>query len=68
VIDGNSNTVVNTITVGDRPGFVAVNPNTNFIYVSTSTENTVTVIDGATNIIIATVPVGCFSYDIGILP
>ena len=48
VIDGVTN---NTTTVADggAPWDVAVNPNTNQIYVANFNSNNVTVIDGATN-------------------
>jgi YVTN family beta-propeller protein len=47
-----------TIPVGTVPKFVAVNQDTNFIYVSNLNSNNVSVIDGATNSVVATVPVG----------
>jgi YVTN family beta-propeller protein len=47
-----------TIPVGTVPKFVAINQTTNVIYVSNLTSNNVSVIDGATNAVIATVPVG----------
>jgi YVTN family beta-propeller protein len=50
--------VVTTITVGTVPLGVGVNPNTNRIYVSNQYDSTVSVIDGATNTVIATIPVG----------
>ena len=58
VVDGVTNTVTATVTVGGRPGFPVVNPVTNKIYVVNTCGNdsscqtfngTVTVIDGATN-------------------
>jgi YVTN family beta-propeller protein len=71
VINGATNNVVATVTVGSNPYGVAVNSVTNKIYVSNicgtdltcSTESgTVTVIDGATNNVSATVPVGANPY------
>src|SRR5207249_1463084 len=47
VIDGSTNKVVNTITVGINPFDVAVNPNTNRIYAANSADGTVTVIQGS---------------------
>jgi YVTN family beta-propeller protein len=47
-----------SIQVGTVPKFVAVNQNTNRIYVSNLNSNNVSVIDGATNQVVATVPVG----------
>ena len=42
-------TLVTTVQTGDGPTAVAVNPNTNKIYVANQNSNNVTVIDGATN-------------------
>jgi YVTN family beta-propeller protein len=44
-----------TLGVGARPLGVAVNPETNRIYVANSGDDTVSVIDGATDTVIATV-------------
>ena len=49
VIDGKTNSVVKTISVGRNPLVVAVNPNKNIIYVVNYHDNTVSVIDGKTN-------------------
>ncbi len=57
VIDGATNNVLSTVTVGCLPHSLAANPVTNKIYVSNVCGNdpqclsvgTVTVIDGATN-------------------
>jgi YVTN family beta-propeller protein len=54
VIDGGANTVVATVPVGQWPVDVAVNPDTNRIYV-TGGDN-VSVIDGATDDLLYTVP------------
>jgi YVTN family beta-propeller protein len=70
VIDGATNATT-TVPVGTVPGFVAVNPVTNQIYVSNSggplsvPGNTVTVIDGSTNAT-TTVPVGTAPYAIAV--
>ncbi len=58
VIDGLTNTVDATITVGVRPGFLLINPLTNKIYVSNRHDNTVSVINGATKTVTTTIPVG----------
>src|ERR1019366_9059992 len=67
VIDGASNTVIATVTTGSRPYSVAVNSVTNQIYVPNNCGNdvscrtksgTLTVIDGASNTVTATVAVG----------
>jgi YVTN family beta-propeller protein len=46
------------IHIGTKPGEVAVNSNTNMIYVTSVEGNSVSVISGATNKIIDTIPVG----------
>ena len=52
--------VIATIPVGKSPSLVDVNPATNRIYVLNSNDQppTVSVIDGGTNSVLATVPVG----------
>jgi YVTN family beta-propeller protein len=58
-MDGATNTTV-TVTdpLASLPTYVAVNPTTNMIYVGNVDSNNVTVINGATNMVVATVPVG----------
>jgi len=58
VIDGASNTVTATVTVGLFPLFLVVNPATNKIYVTNFNSNSVSVIDGTTNTVTATIDVG----------
>jgi YVTN family beta-propeller protein/predicted outer membrane repeat protein len=58
VIDGPTNTVTATVTVGDSPQAVAVNPVTGQVYVANAGDTTMSVIDGATNTVTATVTVG----------
>jgi YVTN family beta-propeller protein len=53
-----ADTVVATVAVGNGPTGVAVNPTTNRIYTSNINDNTVSVINGATNTVVATVDVG----------
>ncbi|HEY0991011.1 MAG TPA: hypothetical protein VGD80_28350, partial [Kofleriaceae bacterium] len=64
VIDTSSNTVITTITVGERPRSIAANPQTRKVYVANfgspfvgGNTGDVSVIDGATNTVIATIPV-----------
>jgi len=47
-----------TDTVGTYPAGIAINPATNTIYVTNHDSNTVSVINGATNTMVATIPVG----------
>ena len=58
VIDGDTNTVITTIPVGNPPFEAAIDTNNNLIYVTNANDNTVSVIDGATNTVIDTIPVG----------
>ncbi|BBX04840.1 hypothetical protein BST36_08775 [Mycolicibacterium moriokaense] len=50
--------VVDTIDVGDTPFGVAVSPDSNTVYVTNSEDDTVSVIDAATNTVTATIGVG----------
>src|SRR5690242_3194091 len=56
------------IRVGTRPDFVTVNLATNLIYSSNSGDGTVSVIDGATNTVTATITVGGFPQGIAANP
>lgn len=60
--------VIATIPVGTGPNGIAVNENTNRIYVTNYADNTVSVIDGNINSVIATVPVGAGPSGIGVNP
>ena len=53
VIDGTTNTVIATVSVGDLPFGVAVNPTTNRIYVTNFFDDTVSVIaDGPVDVVV----------------
>jgi YVTN family beta-propeller protein len=70
VIDGATDLVTATITVGSNPGQVAINQVTNKIYVTDSIQggnSTVTVIDGETNAT-ATVYVGVLPSGLAVNP
>ncbi len=56
------------ITVGTNPAGVAVNPNTNTIYVANQGDNTISVIDGATNTVVDTIPAGANSNGVAVNP
>lgn len=58
VIDTATNTVINTIPVGDGPFGVTVNPAGTSIYVANEIGNTVSVIDATTNTVTNTISVG----------
>ena len=64
VIDGATNTVISTISVGSFPYNVGVNSSTNRIYVTNSQSNTVSVIDGTTNTVTSTVSVGSYPWGV----
>ena len=68
VIDGRTNTLVMPIEVGTDPSSVAINPNTNTIYVANYDEDTVSVIDSKTNIVVKTITVGSGPAEITINP
>jgi YVTN family beta-propeller protein len=57
VIDGATNTT-SFFGIGQSPDAVAVNPVTNKVYVINAGDNTVSVIDGSTNAVTATVAIG----------
>ena len=63
-VDGQ--TVSTIITVGDTPEGVDVNPLTNKVYVANFNDDTVSVIDGATDTIMSTVNVGDLPINIGV--
>ena len=49
VIDGKTDSVVKTLTVGSFPVYVAVNPRTHMVYVVNKASNSVSVIDDKTD-------------------
>lgn len=53
-----NSTVIATVSVGDQPRGVAVNPSTDRVYVANNVSNNVSVIDGTANSVLTTVPVG----------
>ena len=50
--------VIVPILAGKYPVAIAVNPNTNMIYVANADDNTTSVIDGKTSSVVKTIPVG----------
>jgi len=58
VIDGSTNNLIDTITVGLAPKIIAFDQSTNRIYVANQGSGTVSVIDGSTNSVLAVIPVG----------
>jgi YVTN family beta-propeller protein len=73
VMDGSSNAVVATISVGPGPFSLAVNPVTNLIYVSNSgtpqgTGMSIMVIDGSSNTVTGTLPLVTYPGFIAVNP
>jgi YVTN family beta-propeller protein len=68
VIDGATNTVTATVTVGNGADAVGVDPTTDTVYVANQDDNTVSVINGATNTVTATVTVGNEPDAVGVDP
>ena len=65
VIDGNTNEVIQNISVGCDPS-IAVDSGINKIYITNYCNNTVSVIDGNTNEVIQNISVGTNPYSIAV--
>src|SRR3989442_9425106 len=57
LVSGSNNTVLRTIGIGSGPFSVAVNPNSNRVYVANFYDWTISVVDGSLKSAISTVPV-----------
>ena len=57
--------IIATVSVGGAQG-VGVNLSTNRVYVAKKADGTLSVIDGASNAVIATIPVGNVPVDVGV--
>ncbi len=71
VIDGSSNTIMAKIKVGSsdsEPLGVAVNPNSNKIYVVIQRSASVSLVDGSTNALVRTINVGNTPVEIAVNP
>jgi YVTN family beta-propeller protein len=69
VIDTATNTTLGSpIAVGAQPWGVAVSPNGSRVYVSNAGSNTVSVINTATNAVIATIAVGGYPVGVAVSP
>jgi YVTN family beta-propeller protein len=62
VIDGQTDSVITTITVGSGPNALVWNSQNNKIYCANYNDNSVTVIDGQTNSVITTIAVGSHPF------
>jgi YVTN family beta-propeller protein len=67
-VQGNAGHDPAEIKVGAEPEAIAVNPVTNRVYVANSGSSNVSVIDGATDQVVATVDVGDLPYVIAVNP
>ena len=68
VIDGSTNAVTTTVTVGTRPVGVAVDPATDTVYVANADSDTVSVIDGSTNAVTSIISVGTYPTGVAVDP
>ena len=69
IIDGKTNNVTKTVTVGKYPNGVSINPNTNLVYVTNSGDDTVSVIDGKTNTVLkGVIQLGIVPYNVAVNP
>lgn len=64
VIDGETNKIISTISVGNTPTNVTVNSNIDRIYVVNMGSNDISVIDGSTNLVINTIDTTEFEGEI----
>jgi len=60
--------VIANIAVGDQPIYLAADQRTNRVYVSNQGDDTVSVIDGATNTVLRTVKVGHYPNGVAVNP
>jgi len=71
---GKTTPSVNFINVGKNPSVdnisegIAVNPNTNMVYVTNHKDNTTSVIDGSTDKVVKTIPVGHYPIGVAVNP
>lgn len=68
VIDTSTNTIIDTVEVGESPGYLAVSPDGSRLYVSNFTTGDVTVVNTTTNAEVTTVAVGNGPQGIAVSP
>ena len=68
VIDANTNSVVNTINVGNNPRGVSVSPDGNFVYVANQFDDTVSVIDANSNSVVNNIGAGDGPLGVSVSP
>lgn len=64
VINTSTNSVVDTIAVGELPNGISVNSTGKYVYVANRLSNDLSVIDTSTNTVVATIPVGANPYSV----
>jgi YVTN family beta-propeller protein len=67
-IYSNAGKTMHRVPLGSEPVSVAVDTNTGAVYVANAGDGTVSVLDGATDAIVATVPIGSHPYSIAADP
>src|SRR2546425_4792787 len=67
-MEAKADSVTSTIPVGSHPFGIGVNTASNMIYVANTNDNTVSVINGATNTVIQTIPVRAAPTGVGVNP
>ena len=68
VIDGSTNTVVDTIKVLPNPYYLAVNPNTNLVYVPSGSMESLDTINGSSDRVANTIHLGGYPNTIAVNP
>ena len=58
VIDGRTDEAIRNVTIGRFPDSIAVDPNNNKVYVSSRDDNSISVINSATDKVVGTIPFG----------
>lgn len=64
ILDLNTGSVINTILVGNKPADAILSPDESKLYVTNSTDNTVSVIDTTLKKVIKTIKIDCTPTDI----
>src|SRR5207244_11559630 len=68
VVSGSNNTLLRTIGIGSGPFSIAVNPDSNSVYVVNFYDWTISVVYGSLKSVISTVPVSCAPNGLAVNP
>ena len=68
VINSTDNSIMKTIIVGDKPRDLAINSNSNLVYIANAGHHTVSVINSTTNSLIEVIPGFDFPISINLDP